>query len=108
MNALHTAAPIHIHGHHGSPTPVNRPIAHRWCAPYSPLADQPLCPNWPDSLQTLWRACRAARDTLAALEAAAEQHPFDRDLWRLVDAAHATWLDIEGYAQPRLPPALGS
>jgi hypothetical protein len=48
----------------------------------------------------LWQACRAAWETLALLEAEATTHPLDRDLWRLVDAAHAMWLDAEAYARP--------
>jgi hypothetical protein len=48
----------------------------------------------------LWQACRSAWDTLAALEAEATSHPLNVDLWRLVDAAHAIWLDAETYARP--------
>ena len=107
MSVLDPAPPIQLRGNAGVPAPVNGPAAHRWCAPYPPLADQALCAEWPTSLQVLWRACRSARDTLSALEAAAEQHPFDSDLWRLVDAAHAAWLGIEGYARPLVPAASG-
>jgi hypothetical protein len=82
-------------------TPVASPTSsHRWCAPYPPLAAQRRSDAWPPSLQLLWQACRSAWQTLAALEAEATTHPLDTDLWRLVDAAHITWLDAEAYARP--------
>ena len=89
----------------GAAHPSSPHAPHRWCAPYPPLADWRPCAEWPPALEMLWQACRSARETLATLEAEASEHSFDRRLWRLVDAAHAVWLDVEAYARPLLEEA---
>jgi hypothetical protein len=78
---------------------------HRWSAPYPPLAGKHPRHDWPPTLHLLWPACRAAWETVATLERAAAAHPFDADLWRLVNGAHATWLALEAYARPLLEAA---